>query len=482
MSTTPANLPKPDDVIDRDAVWSALVDAWASNRPELLMGLGRRRAGKSWVLARFSHAVRGIYYQATKRTETDQLAALSRIIGGHYNDAALTGGVAFPDWEELFTYLAARADGEPFLLVLDEFPYLAEAAPALPSILQEAWDHRWSRTKAKIVLNGSHITAMKRLEAADQPLYGRRTGRLQFPPFSAEDVRAFVLKYSARKTLLTYGIFGGLPGHLALLRPDCDLEENVARLLLNSDARLADEAEHMLDAFLGDADVHYSILQAIANGERTWNKITGRLGKQSGSLSRPMRWLEEMHLVNRMVPVTENARTSKRTLYRLSDPYIAFWHRFIAPLRASGELSLASPTSLWSGRVKPGLDDYMGSVFEDVCRSWVARTNRLPFRPSRLGAWWDAATQNEIDVVALGPAGEVLVGECKWGSVSDRDLATLRSKAALLLPELPATHRAGPIMYACFSGRGEWGTGTATEIKSGTVLGFTADDVLSLLT
>src|SRR5699024_11005655 len=136
---------------------------------------------------------------------------------------------------------------------------------------------------------------------ADQPLYGRRTGRLTFPPFEAEDVRAFVPDYSARDVLVAYGIVGGLPGHLGLLRAEQDLETNVTRLLLNPDGRLADEAEHMLDAFLGDADIHYSVLQAIARGERTWSRITGRLGKPGGSLSRPMRWLEEMHLVRRLV-------------------------------------------------------------------------------------------------------------------------------------------------------------------------------------
>ncbi len=473
-------LAKPADIVDRDLIWQTLFDAWNSAEPELLLGLGRRRAGKSWVLARFARSVGGIYYQATRRTEADQLAVLSRIVGEHYGDRALKQGVAFPDWEALFAYLGERADGEAFLLVIDEFPYLAEAAPALPSILQDTWDHRWSGMKAKIVLNGSHITAMKRLEEADQPLYGRRTGRLTFPPFEAEDVRAFVPDYSARDALITYGIVGGLPGHLGLLRAGQDLETNVSRLLLNPDGRLVDEAEHMLDAFLGDADIHYSVLRAIATGERTWSRITRRLGKPGGSLSRPMRWLEDMHLVRRLVPVTDNPKTSKRTLYSLSDPYVGFWHRFIAPLQATGELSLASPAALWRGRIELGLDDYMGPVFEDVCRSWVARSERLPFRPSRMGAWWDATTENEIDVVALGPTDEVLVGECKWGPFSDRDLARLRSRAATVIPELPSSHQSGSLVYACFSARGEWGDGVVREIESGSVLGFDGEDLLSL--
>jgi uncharacterized protein len=473
-------VPKPADIVDRDAVWSELSEMWSRAEPALLFGIGLRRAGKSWVLARFANAVRGIYYQATKRTETEQLAALSQIVGQKYLDAALTNGVSFPTWEALFTYLTQRASGEPLLLVLDEFPYLADAAPALASILQSAWDHQWSGTRIKVVLNGSHVTAMRRLEDADQPLYGRRTGRLQFPPFQVEHVRAFVPEYGALDVLQTYGIFGGLPGHLALLRPDADLAANVARLILDPGGRLADDAEHMLDAFLGEADVHYSILQAIAAGEETWKNITQRVGKPGGSLSRPMKWLEEMQFVSRIVPITENPRTSRRTLYRVTDPYIAFWHRFVAPLHASGETSLTPAELLWSGRVKPGLTDYMGRVFEDMCRAWVARTTRLPFRPSRVGTWWDGTSTNEIDVVALGAAHEVFVGECKWGRFGADDLVKLRMRAELLRAELPPAARGGPVTIACFSARGEWDPGVAREIETGTARGFSAEDLLVL--
>jgi len=472
--------PKPAEVINRDAIWSELASVRARPEPALLIGLGRRRAGKSWVLARFARAVDGIYYQATKRTETEQLAALSRIVGQRYKDAALARGTGFGTWEDLLGYLTDRAAGAPLLLILDEFPYLADAAPALPSILQGVWDHQWVSSQMKVVLAGSHFTAMRRLEEVDQPLYGRRTGRLHFPPFHLEYVRAFVPDYDATDVLLAHGIFGGLPGHLALLRRDEDLATNVARLILDPSGRLADDAERMLDAFLGEADVHYSIIQAIATGAHTWKDITQRVGKPGGSLSRPMKWLEEMQFVARIIPVTENPRTSRRTLYRIVDHYVAFWHRFVAPLLAGGETSLTPADALWAGRVVPGLDDYMGFAFEEMCRAWVGRTSRLPFRPSRVGAWWDNASQNEVDIVALGAQRELLVGECKWGSFDDDDLTKLRTHAALLHTDLPKAAQGGPLILACFSARGDWSPSVARAIQAGTVLGFTAEDLLTV--
>lgn len=474
------SVPKPPAVIDRDAVWRELSDVWARPEPALIFGVGRRRAGKSWVLARFAQSVHGIYYQATERTETEQLAILSRIVGEHFQEPALTHGSGFASWERLFAYLTERTAGTPLLLILDEFPYLASAAPALPSILQSWWDHHWVGRPFKLVLNGSHISAMTQLEEANQPLYGRRTSRLQFPPFHLEDVRSFVPDYDARDVLLTYGIFGGLPGHLALLRPEDDLASNVARLILDPNGRLADDAQRMLDAFLGDADVHYSILHAIANGAHTWKELTQRIGKPGGSLSRPLKWLEEMQFVARRAPVTENPATSRRTLYRITDHYIAFWHRFIAPLLATGAPSLTPPDALWEGRIAPGLNDYMGYPFEEMCRSWVARTTRLPFQPIRVGAWWDSQSRHEIDIVALGANRELLVAECKWGRFDDRDLQTLRARAALLQAELPEAAKGGPLTVACFSARGEWGNNVRREMERGTVVGLTGDALLSV--
>ncbi len=89
------------------------------------------------------------------------------------------------------------------LVVLDEFPYLSDAAPALPSLLQALWDHSWAATRLKVVLSGSHVTAMRRLEAADQPLYGRRTRRLVLAPFHAGAVGAFVPAYDSEARLMT---------------------------------------------------------------------------------------------------------------------------------------------------------------------------------------------------------------------------------------------------------------------------------------
>ncbi|MFL5381213.1 MAG: ATP-binding protein [Longimicrobiaceae bacterium] len=466
---------RPPELLDREREWKALERLWTRARPDLIFVIGRRRAGKSYLLTRFTQRAGGIYYQATRRTEAEQLASLTRIIGEHFGDAALQHGIVFPSWEDLFGYLTRRADGNPFLLVLDEFPYLAGAAPALTSIIQNLWDHAWAGTRMKLVLSGSYITVMNQLEQVDQPLYGRRTSKLVLGPFGFADVAMFTPEYDTREQMVAYGLFGHLPGHLALVDPSRTLAENVSEVLLDPAGRLADEALHMLDAFTGDAHVHYSVIEAIAGGEQTWGGITKRIGRVGGVLHRAIRWLEEMEVIERVVPVTEsNPQRSKRAVYRIVDPYVAFWHRTVAPLVNSGRLGLVPPEQLWNEVVMPGLDNYMGPVFEQICRDFVRRTDRLPFRPVRVGEWWDSTSENQVDIVAIGGKGELLVGECKWGRVTGAHLRTLRTRASLVAAE------AGGILrtyLALFTTRDVMDDELQREIERGDILLFTSDDL-----
>src|SRR5690606_35023169 len=139
----------------------------------------------------------------------------------------------------------------------------------------------------------------ERLEAVDQPLYGRRTARILFPPFSPQDIAPFIPDYSPRERLIAWSTFGNLPGNLSLLDPERTLQQNIADQILSPSGRLVDDAQHLLDPFVGEAGVYYSILEAIASGENTWKGITRRVGRSGGSLSRPMGWLESMGLIRR---------------------------------------------------------------------------------------------------------------------------------------------------------------------------------------
>jgi uncharacterized protein len=156
-----------------------------------------------------------------------------------------------------------------------------------------------------------------------------------------------------------------------------------------------------------------------------------------------------MEIIKRVTPITEsNAGTSKRALYAIADPYLTFWHRYIAPLVSSGGVATSDSALLWRKVIAPRLDDYMGEIFEDVCRNFVRQGGILRFKPVRTGRWWDSTSTNEIDIVAIDAGNRVLVAECKWGHVDSRDLKTLRERVTLMARELKEV---SSIKYVLFS-------------------------------
>jgi hypothetical protein len=119
----------------------------------------------------------------------------------------------------------------------------------------------------------------------------------------------------------------------------------------------------------------------------------------------------------------------------------------------------------------------MGAAFEETCREFVRCTDRLPFPPERVGEWWSAAADSQIDVVVLGEGGRILVGECKWGTVSSADLRALRARAERLVDELEGVASVTPCL---FSGRGLADEEVGAEVAAGRALHFSADDLFAV--
>ncbi len=445
---------KPDDLINRQVEWDKLAQLWSDGQSHLIFMHGRRRVGKSWLLHRFAGAVDGIYYQATRGTAPEQLRRLTKVVAEYFDDAALRAGAELPGWEELFEYVIDAAGGEALFFAIDEFPYLVEQSPELTSIIQTVWDRHKTDSSFKLLLCGSHVTLMKQLEERDQPLHGRRTARLQISPFIYRDVARLVPDYDRRTQMCTYGIFGGLPGHLDRLDSARPLAENTERLILDSSSRLYDEATHLLDSFGKGSDLHYSVLFAIATGAHTFGEITKRTGRSAGALWPIIEWLRDMELIERQVPVTkQQPHKSKISLYRLTDPYLVFWYRFIQPIYSSGFIGMADPHTLWTSRIEPHLDDHMGRIFEDICRDFVRVEKPVSFQPLRIGRWWTRNSDGEVDIVVRGTQDELFVAECKWGSVDRRAYDRLRRRARRIADEIGDVPH---LEYALFSGRGEF--------------------------
>ena len=89
----------------------------------------------------------------------------------------------------------------------------------------------------------------------------------------------------------------------------------------------------------------------------------------------------------------------------------------------SGNMSLIVQyvcSRIYEQAVKRYYPDYMGLVFEKMCREYLLRyASNLPVLLSNVGQWWgtDAKTRKEIQIDIVGTpveGNEYLIGSCKY--------------------------------------------------------------------
>lgn len=395
---------------------------------------GRRRTGKTRLLGRFVEGKRAVFYGATEQSSEAELRGLSQAARESFQPSGgdLLALGDFPTWDAAFTYLGERAHRERLIVVLDEFPYLVEAEPALPSIIQRFWDHTGRETKLRLVLCGSAQAVMEDLQTRRAPLFGRVDLRLQLHPFGYKDAALFVPRLSPSERAVAYSTLGGMPTYLARWRDDVGHAANLRRLFGDPTSPLIEEGEFVLSSELPEGAGYFRILLAIASGHRTYGAIRTFADIE---IDRQLDRLLRIGLIERVVPATEDPTRTRRAVYRIADNFLAFWFRFVYRRRA--DIARGLGREVVARAILPGLSDYMGEPWEEMGREHVRRLaarGGLPVRVSSIGRWWNADHSVEIDIVGVQGRTVVLAGSVKWARRIGRgELSRLR-RAVEALP------------------------------------------------
>jgi len=397
--------------INRQVELRLLEERHASYQAELFVLYGRRRVGKTELLAQFCKNKRHIFYVADLDVEPVLRAALSAAVNAELLGPEAASAV-YPRWDDIFKLLAQQAETERLVVVLDEFTYLTDAHPPLASILQRLWDSELARSKLMLILCGSYVGMMEKAVLGYQaPLYGRRTGQYLLEPLGFHDARLFFPDYGLADQVRAFAVFGGIPAYLRVVPGHTPLLENISQHVFGRGTFLYDEVRFLLQQELREPRNYFAILEAIASDRTRLNEIKQATGIDG--VTAYLNTLQGLHLVERLVPITESSpHKSRRGLYRLRDRFFRFWFRFVHPNRTL--LERGGARVVLDQLVTPQLDSFVAPIFEDICQQLVWRiglAGELPFMPLRVGSWWRA--NEEIDLIAIG-RNEALLAECKW--------------------------------------------------------------------
>ena len=416
----------PETFIGREQELADLNELYSQDKFQLFVLYGRRRVGKTTLLNEFCKDKDTIFYSAEQSNNKLNLEKFSSRVFNYYDENNLE---PFSSWTNALSYIDERQKSEKLVLVIDEFPYLVKKNKALLSELQHLIDHKLTKGNLFMILCGSYMGFMeKEVLGSKSPLFGRRTAQLHMKPFNYQTSSIFLDGFSDTLKLELYGAFGGTPLYLQQINPKENFEENIKRAYLKVTSYLYEETLLLLRQEVQEPGVYSAIIEAIASGHTKANEISTKIGEDSAKCLKYIKTLCELGILHKETPFGEKD-SSRKTIYGISDFMFRFWYRYVFANRTL--IETGAQQALWTKRIEPDYNSYMGLVFEKVCTDYLSVKNakgELPILFTSIGRWWgtNPAThvQEEIDLIA-NDGKDYIFGECKWRN-EKLDLSVLR--------------------------------------------------------
>ena len=401
--------------IGREKELLDLNNLYQQNAFQLFILYGRRRVGKTTLLSEFCKDKDTIFFAAEQDSEKGNLDKFSALIFSHYKETTLS---PFSGWDNAISFINERQGDKPLVLVFDEFPYLAKTNKKILSNLQHLIDHKLQYGKLFIILCGSYMSFMeKEVLGEKSPIFGRRTAQLKLKPFPYYVATQFVTDSSPEKKCEYYGAVGGTAQYLTRLQPRESFEKNIRNLFLNTTGYLYEEPRLLLRQEIQEPAIYNSIIEAIACGASKSNEIATKTGEEQAKCLKYIQTLCDLDILYKETPFGEKD-SSRKTIYGISDFMFRFWYKYVFNNRSLLETGAAE--IVYNRKILPDYSQYMGLVFEHICKEFLERENvlgRLPILFSSIGRWWgtDAKKKQEVEIDLIAQDGKnYLIGECKW--------------------------------------------------------------------
>jgi len=391
---------------------------------------GRRRIGKTLLSMVYAKAKPHLYLFIAKKTEVLLCQEFIKIIKEQF-DVPVVGEIA--SFRDIFTLLLEIGKKQPFVLIIDEIQEFLHINPSLFSDMQKLWDEYLFKSKIQLILMGSISSLMHHIfEDSHEPLFGRADRILRLKPFSISQL-AKILKNHGQDDVETlfnyYLVSGGVPKYVEqLLTEKVFKEKDIYGFIFSENSPFLDEGKNVLiEEFGKEYGVYFSILELIAMGKTSRSEVESILQRDIGGY---LERLENYYgIIKKIKPI--HAKPQSRTVkYRIRDPFLKFWFRFIFHEWTAIE---TSNFSYALQALTQNLSVYKGGVLESFFRNLFVESKQF----NEIGSYWEHDNTDEIDLVAVNDLQKrIVIAEIKLNKKKISD-ATLRKKGEKLLRHYP---------------------------------------------
>jgi hypothetical protein len=375
----------------------------------LLSVTGARGSGKSALVRRAVDGAPTLLHRIPPLPEPEQRGMLAR----HVREGLASLGRPIEadadptsSWHALLDALvdAADTEGPALVLVLDDAHRLTESRARVLGPLETVLER--GRTEGRRL----HVVLVGRpgeIPGTDEPT-------VSLAPLPFRSASTLLPGADAREKIRAYAVFGGLPRHLGALDPGATLVTNLRRTVLAPDGPLRDAGLDLLERDIQTPSRYVAILSTLAGGEADWGRVHEGVADltRSGQVAPYLNRLEELGLIEIRRSLDAGPRSRNRR-YRVADPFLAFWFRFVLSERARVE---SEGNDTLAHLVRRDLDAHVASVFPMLCRQYMAldAMETLGANAREHGSLWGPGY--DIDVAGLLHSGPAFYGRALWSA------------------------------------------------------------------
>jgi uncharacterized protein len=360
---------KPIQFIGREAEMARLKGLLSSRAASLIVVRGRRRIGKSRLLAEFGKEIKSYFFSgnppALKTTAQSQREVFVKQL-----ERNGIPGIQPDNWGNIFWHLSKHTQKGRILIVFDEISWMGGKDPEFLGHLKTAWDMYFSKNPQLVfALCGSISSWIEKNILRNTGFLGRIIIDMVLEELPLKSCNAFwhpkETRVTAYEKFKVLSVTGGVPFYLERIKPNLSAEQNIRDLCFVKGSLLMREFDEIFsDLFSRRKGIHKEIVTCLANGPKELAEICKELGKKQGGLySQYLDELGKAGFVRREFSWdVKSGKYGKLSRYRLSDNYLRFYLKYIGPNRVKIEQEKV-PESMLS---YPGLEGIMGLQFENL--------------------------------------------------------------------------------------------------------------------
>ncbi len=361
---------KTTQFIGREAEMARLKDLLSTRSANLIVVRGRRRIGKSRLLAEFGKEIKSYFFSgnppAPKTTAQSQRAIFVKQL-----ERNGIPGIQSDDWGNIFWHLSKHTQKGRVLIVFDEISWMGGKDFEFLGHLKTAWDMYFSKNPHLIfALCGSISSWIEKNILSNTGFLGRIVIDMVLEELPLKSCNAFwhpkQTRITAYEKFKVLSVTGGVPFYLERIRPNLSAEQNIRDLCFAKGGLLVREFDEIFsDLFSRRKGSHKEIVTCLASGPKELAEICKELGKRQGGLySKYLDELVKAGFIRREFTWNlKSGKYGKLSRYRLSDNYLRFYLKYIGPNRVKIEQEKV-PQSLLNNL--PSWEGVMGLQFENL--------------------------------------------------------------------------------------------------------------------